>query len=448
MCGSLPVASFFPEASFRLGLMVCLVLGATACQTEALPETTPSPELERVSILKLAKSDGFFDSVLPEGFPAAQDLAIIFPLRTENGITADSQTDSGQALLSEEWLNMVSDAYLETEVADALELENFYSDWRIVSLRLVPCGPLGIRPDQQTSVLCWPQVRLVWQPVMQDIHVTWMMRDFYADDRAIHALYHVMPEGSVGEPVISEVAAFLKTGANAAPLDSATRSLFLERRDAALERLVNGMVEIRGSEPPTAMTVLDIRSELQSLAGEVEADAFTYRLANLLGALCEPEHLFELTSFSLPEGRNPAGTDIWTFIAFDGQEGSLIQKPITVVGKNSGAVIGHAGMDETVGQTTFDEELVSSLDDPEYAAELEANVAFSQDDLEAMSDAINDGGKTLVPNTSCATCHRYNPLKFDFHNLSHLEDLDTTIAPRVKQDVSNDLIWLIQRLGL
>ena len=157
---------------------------------------------------------------------------------------------------------------------------------------------------------------------------------------------------------------------------------------------------------------------------------------------------FELTSFSLPEGRAPALLNLWVFVAFNGSQGQLAQKPIEVIGRESGFVIGHAGMDEAVGMTiTPDPELLEGLDDPQFAEELEASVPFERADLDRLDAVINDPNKTLVPNTVCSGCHSYNPIRFDFHALSHMEHREATVAPRVNADVANDLLWLRQALG-
>ncbi len=46
-----------------------------------------------------------------------------------------------------------------------------------------------------------------------------------------------------------------------------------------------------------------------------------------------------------------------------------------------------------------------------------------------------------MANTTCATCHRLNGLRFDFHSLSHFEDNDHTVSPRVEADVARDRAW-------
>ena len=65
------------------------------------------------------------------------------PMEIEPPLEAGLPTEDGGVLLSAAWLGQVSDAYLETDVMDALEVENWYEEWQVVSVRVAPCGPLG-----------------------------------------------------------------------------------------------------------------------------------------------------------------------------------------------------------------------------------------------------------------------------------------------------------------
>ena len=70
-------------------------------------------------------------------------------------------------------------------------------------------------------------------------------------------------------------------------------------------------------------------------------------------------------------------------------------------------------------------------------------VIIDPEDVDALGDAMAD--QFFVPNTSCASCHRLNNLRFDFHSLSHLEDGNMTISPRVVGDVDRELWWVRSR---
>ena len=73
--------------------------------------------------------------------------------------------------------------------------------------------------------------------------------------------------------------------------------------------------------------------------------------------------------------------------------------------------------------------------------ELSLSVIISASDIEDMGAEMADPYAFLVPNTSCASCHRLNGLRFDFHSLSGFEDRGITVSPRVTKDVARDMFW-------
>ena len=411
------------------------------CSRKPLILRADSDFVERPSASKADEISGYG---LPADFPVAQDLAVIFPLFTEVGIRPNLQTVSGDALLPEEWLDAVIAGYEDTVVEDAIQQENRYEDWRIASVRFAPCGPLGHHFGQAPSTLCWPQVRLVWQPVYEDLMVLWV-RPFFADDRAIHALYHVMP--ATGEADALEVVReHVANGGTMETLSSKLLEEFLTQRNAAIERWMSLVVGLREDGRSPGDT-LGVRTELNTM-DEAESDRFTARLEAVLASTALPAHLFDLTSFSLPEGRDAPQIDLWAFIAFDPMpDGSLHQRSILVRSPEDGRVIGDAGLDETVTMTGGDQELGSWRQEGALAEELTSFVVFSLDNKPFLEDVINDPEQTMVPNTSCASCHRFNEQRFDFHALSYLEDNEATISPRVVNDVAHELRWLRAALG-
>ena len=79
---------------------------------------------------------------------------------------------------------------------------------------------------------------------------------------------------------------------------------------------------------------------------------------------------------------------------------------------------------------------------PDEHDELADLVLKSPADRELLADKINDPNQVLVPNTTCATCHGFNELTFNLHNLSYLQEMEMNVSPRVKNDVEHDLQWL------
>ena len=103
---------------------------------------------------------------------------------------------------------------------------------------------------------------------------------------------------------------------------------------------------------------------------------------------------------------------------------------------------GRLEQDETVSMASADHRLVEQIEEQGEDSPLKSLVLTDDQDRFEKGAAVNDPERTLIPNTSCATCHSMNTLAFDFHNLSYFEQEEITIAPRVKADVRSELRWL------
>ena len=363
----------------------------------------------------------------------AQDIAILLPRVVGEGISGATGTGEGRRLLPSEWLEAVSSAFEETEVEDALESENFEADWELVAVRIAPCSPLGKIPGPIAEAYCWPEVRLVWQPNMYEYFIGWTTVDAFSDDRAIHARYRVYPEG-LREEVDDLIARMARD--NRPLAEDLARLAAL--RENAVAQLLGDVLALRSSEvSPTAFSQLDLRSE--TLDSDQVATRFYQRLASFLGAYADKSRLHTLTAFSLPEGREPATIDRWTFLAFDGIDGQLVQRPITVADPETGRTAIDYGMDETVSSAAADDSVMDALENGQNTEFIRRQILTSPEDRARLADRINDPSQTLVPNTSCATCHSLNELTFDFHNLSYLQEMEMTISTRVRNDVRAEL---------
>jgi len=319
-----------------------------------------------------------------------------------------------------------------------------YDDWRLVSVRVATCGSLGRFPGEVPQGVCWPQVRLVWQPVLEDYFLGWIFTDRYGDDRAIHALYRVHPEDSAEglHPALKAVQAQIGSVEGFGGATPLMMDAFYRARDQALLRLTQGLANMRGEVPQhSSWDQLDMRAEYGE--GEEKALAFHQNLYGFLWSFAEPESLHELTAFSLPEGRMPASIDSWVFLAFDGKEGAIEQRDITVRSRTNGQVLANLGMDQTVSTSSEDPELEEAVaNDPGLAESLKGQVFMTIEDEQMFADVIADPTQTFVHNTTCATCHRLTDIRFDFHTFSYFEDRDATISPRVEGDVAFDLARL------
>ena len=420
-------------------LALCLGLGLllSACEGDVSETVGQAQGMS----LKVGKADELELSWLPADFPSEQDLAILVPMDVYPPLRADLATRDGGALLSATWLEQVSEAYEDTDVMDALEVENWYEEWQVVSVRIAPCGPLGHHPGHLDAGVCWPQVRVVWQPVIEDffaIHGVFV--DRYADDRAVHALYRVHPstEGAGQPEILTRVLEHVASGASFDQLGQEDIVEFVKQRDLAIQRLVADVADLREPVPGWAdREVIDVRVEYWSDAAD--AEQFHANLYDFLWSYAQPWALHELTSFSLPEGRSPASIDIWVFVAFDAHDGVISPKDITVRSRFDGRELVNLGRSQTVSGEGEDEPILKALEDPDVADELAAHVFLENSDAEVFGDVIADPTQTFVSNTTCATCHRLTELSFDFHTFSFFEDRSATVSPRVISDVANDL---------
>ena len=158
---------------------------------------------------------------------------------------------------------------------------------------------------------------------------------------------------------------------------------------------------------------------------------------SFLNRFAEPNALVELTSFSLPEGRIPSLVDIWVFIAFDAYDGNLSRKDLQIFDARSGRELLNMGPVQTVTQTEEDQAVIDALT---RSPGLRESVVFSPSDLSRLSSKLADPTSCWFPIQ--AACHRLNGLRFNLHNLSHLEDRPATVSSRVVQDVARDIRWI------
>ncbi len=385
-------------------------------------------------------------SELRAGFPevAEKDLAIAFSLNSSAPVRA-KDTIPGGALFPESWYSAAKAAFRGTGVDGALETESLYDDWQIVSMRIAPCSALGSSPLANTDHLCWPELRIVWQPVVHDIVVHERRADSFADDRAFHALYDVPAELALNaadaaraRSLFDRVKAFDATwrGGAFAPLAPAEVTEFDALRDRVVAELLQRVRGLRAPALP-AVTFRGLGVRPESDDGTEAQSAFRTRVLGLLSGIARPNALKALTAFSAPEGREPATLDSWVFLSFKGNSGSLVQEDIRLISRVDGRSLVNVG--KSVHATTgADDEAFRASTSPE----VKDSIILAGSDIARLTPVIRDRRQRLVPNTGCASCHQLNDLRFDFHNFGYLEDRDLTIAPRVATDVQLDLAWL------
>jgi hypothetical protein len=383
------------------------------------------------------------------------DLAVILPAqRTLRIAASDFVAPLSEALLPRDLLKQVEDAYRDTPVGDALATENTYSDWTLVSVRIAPCSPLGVIPGNAAQVFCWPEVRLVWQPVLKDFRRYAVVLQSFADDRAIHALYDFNPSLALAPADASRAALLLSKIRKAlmnnptSPQSSLTEdeiNEFIKLRDSASDALMAKALALRSGQFTDAdYTSFGERPEFNNAQS---AGDFITKLKAFLSASAPRSGLKEMTSFSLPEGREPPQADEWFFLQFLKEGQSMVQQNIKLHSAADGRVLFDFGPAPVGSQMRDDPLLHTALETMSTidAAEIRKRVLLSPSEIGEKKNIISDRNITLVPNTSCASCHKFNNLRFDFHALSYLEDREISVSPRVKIDVSRDLEWLNQR---
>lgn len=362
---------------------------------------------------------------------AARDLAIALPMAFRN-VPRDP-------LFPRTWYQSVTQGFSQTSVGSALEYESPYTDWQLVSLRIAPCQPLGQTP-RDAEQNCWPEIRLVWQPVQKKIRLHERYMENAGDDRAVHALYPVEPARFLNADEAVRVQASIAALTNGQSLSATAQQEFRSARDRILKELLPAVRSLRDpSLPATAFIGLGMRPEAEESTLQ---KAFGQKLAAFLNRWASPADLRFLTAFSLPEGREPAHLDEWVFLAFRVEKARLIPDPILIRSAVDGRVLANLGTSVRGSQGRDEDSLYDLLNGSNEAEELAATVMLRIPDIERLTPMVRDREKLLVPNTSCVSCHKMNDLRFDFHNFSYLEDRDITISPRVKRDVELDLSWL------
>ncbi len=377
-----------------------------------------------------------------------KDIAIAFALDDREAPKAGTSV-AGAPLLSRAQYAQIAGAFQNTSVGSAFTEESRYEDVRLVSMRVAPCAPLTNTPSL-ASTWCWPEVRLVLQPILYKTRIREVIVPAYAEDRAIHVLYDVKLSGGLDDVNRRRVDEWLRTIRAAAasnqspfaPLNAAETEQFIAARNRVIRGLVAEALQLRSvTFPNEAYQTVEVRPE--SAGTVAEARAFSQRVAAFLSRHAPSQSIKNLTAFSLPEGREPALIDEWVFVAFKGAAGKLTQESISFRSKSTGAVLLDMGTAPR-GSQTRDDDIVYEPQANPIAEAIAAQVLLGPRDLIRLKEALSDRRQLQVPNTTCASCHKLNALRFDFHNFGYLEDRALTVSPRVRKDVALDIEFVSQ----
>jgi hypothetical protein len=373
------------------------------------------------------KSDDLSNELLNRtAFPATRDLAFIFPI--------DEQSLLAKDFLEHEWLDQIADTFLDTELREDIRDENWDEDWKLVSIRFSVCSPLGkIADPESIDTMCWPQIRLVWQPIVQNINITELIRPFYSDDRAIHTLYYP----SYDHPALVAMQAYVQAGGTWKNVKDETQKKFIQARMNIGLDLLNQLKSLRYTDNSYAKFEMRPEYYLEKML----TITWKEHLADFIKTYCPPQALSELTSFSLPLGRMPAVAELWVFIAFKAANGIIESIDLDVFDPQDASLLYRFDQSENVTSSMGDHRLFEDLDvmSKSQQEQITDQIIVDSNQLSYLEDKIFDPYQTLVPNTSCSSCHRANSLLFNFHNLSYFEDEDLSISLRTVNDVKRDL---------
>ena len=366
-------------------------------------------------------------------FPSERDLAMIIP--------KFRAIYPALSIIPEVWLDHVDQSLFESNIRQRISEESAPEDWSLVALRISPCSPLGhIAEPNEIDRLCWPEVRLVLQPIVQLVRLTGNTF-LFPEDRAIHALYRA----DYQNPYLVEVQELIKQGLKLEDLDAELLSQFEQARDGVATGLLQATQKVRVTD-----TIYDRIAERPEFNKAETEEQFWEKLTDLiLTPYCNANALYHLTAMSLPLGRAPVPLDLWSFVAFDAEEGHLKRADLKVRARKTGKVF--LSFEEDLGKTS--EDVSAAVADPQMLEKVREfdeqkqkqifeHTILDQTQVAQQASQIIDPYQTLIANTTCSSCHRFNDTPFNFHNLSYFGDFAITVSPRVEADVSRDLDWI------
>ena len=374
-----------------------------------------------------------------------RDLALIIPKDQAHSVPAFRQGVKF-GILPQSYFNKISSSFLDTQVGDAMRLENTIDEWALVSLRVEPCAPLYPNIKNRDS-LCWPEIRLVFQPILKTkIKYQGVFQNFFADDRNIHASYLISPYSFLKSEKASLADRYIEKLQTTNSLSSDEFKEFKNLRNYVSTEFLKETLLLRSNHiQHDEYDGFDMRPEYYDA---IDAKIFTEKISNFLKRHAFLQRMHTLTAFSLPEGRTPTHTDHWVFKKFHLlSDQSLFEANITISHKN-GRVFFEVGKSEASSMQKDDERFYSKALTAKQKQMLSHHVVLDKDLDAKLLAKIANPNQFLVDHTSCASCHKLNPGEpANFHSLSYfLNQAQPTVSPRVVNDVTKNLKWISENL--
>jgi hypothetical protein len=405
---------------------------------------------------------------------AERDIVIILPKASPIAFEND-----GVKLFQESWLQEIQKNYAGLQrqgsmFRSAFSADSPWSQWRLMSMRIGACEPLGRAEFQEPDQYCWPQIRLIWQPVRKGIAFSLgpVPDTLDADDQAIHQVFLVDPSLFLKAEDVAQVFKQL-AAANVAAQGTdpvafaATMKVGLKELSAlqtpVVESLMRDVLALRDrSLPAESYAGYGLRPEV-STAGEAE---FMQRLKAFLKTYTKVSLTRSVATLAIPAGGGASERQAWAMAGFQVVNDQLQPVPLDVYDSTDNHKIVEAARfitpngntQVTIGSSLEDMFLEPGASNPGLKPETRQKLEMvmierdkfirkkSDDPSKAMLSAkLLDVTKTRVLNTSCFSCHQLKEDTNDFHNLGYFERKELSVSPRVIKEVERDLRWLKSR---
>ena len=214
---------------------------------------------------------------------------------------------------------------------------------------------------------------------------------------------------------------------------------FSRLRDRAIDYLLTVAYEIRRMDGQNYVGI-NYREEL--LRDDDTSQRFLRLMQTRLSSLLQVDAVHTVTAFSLPEGRQPAGVDLWTFLAFEQIEGDLQIKTLEILDPRDRRPPRRIGYKRNSQCSESRSRIFRTLwmNPPKRSY----RVKYSRQKANA---GICQLGSTTPKKAWLQThpalpVHSFNREIFNLHSLSYLEDDEITVSPRVVADVEHELEWI------
>lgn len=374
------------------------------------------------------------------------DLAIVIPkLQTLqfDGFKGDKKW----GLLDWKHYLQIKKALEKTAVSDALDQENSISDWKVVSTRVEPCEPLT-QDIRKMNLLCWPQIRVVIQPISlraEDLQP--LSQTLFADSRAIHAKYTISPYGFLDATRAERADFLISKLKQLTELTEEELSDFIEMRNKVAEGYLREVLHLRGSNIPVDdYNRIVVRPEFENIH---KARFFTAKFTNFLKRHAFLSRMEMLTIFSIPEGKDPLGTNTWVFKSFALNKSNMRLEDVEMTMRHkNGRLMARLGLIHTVSIEKDDPLFYSDDLSDGQKRMFSHHVVLNPTKQRSLLARISSPAFFLTEHTSCASCHKLNQRQPEnFHAMSYfLEESKPSISSRTRSDVLRAINWIKEYL--